>query len=247
MSLGSLIYIVGYTMLGYFAGPVVLGLFETLHLPLGLLGSGGPLLGLLVALILVRRGLPHPLPRPALRAWHRARVGLLAGLVATGGALLTLDLIVVVAGDLAWRLPDSLLAVAAGQLSQALAQDAAGGLLWLVVPMLAGVGWGGLYAAWAEPRLIGPDALRGIVFALLPCLVTVGLLAPLLAQVVDVTHVAPVALLTEVVRQGFFGLILGLAYPVLRARHRPDRAHETQPPKTHRMRAAAAVPGGLPT
>ena len=168
MSVGSLIYIVGYTMLGYFAGPSVLGLFEALHLPLGLVGSGGPLLLLLAGLVLVRRGLPHPLPRPALRTWQRARVGLLAGLLATGGALLTLDLIVVVAGDLAWRLQESLPAVAARQLSQALPRDATGGLLWLVAPLVAGIGWGGLYAAWAEPRLSGPDAVRGLLFAFLP-------------------------------------------------------------------------------
>ena len=224
MSLGSLIYIVGYTMLGYFAGPAVLGVFEALHLPLGLVGSGGPLLVLIAALVLVRRGLPHPLPRPDLRPWQRARIGLLAGLLATLGALLTLDLMVVVAGDLAWRLPDSLPAVTAGQLAQALARDATGGLLWLVVPLVAGVGWGGLYAAWAEPRLKGGDAVRGLLFAFLPYLVGGALLAPLLAQVADATQVAPVALLTEAGRQAFFGLILGLAYPVLRARHGPNRA-----------------------
>ncbi len=243
MSLGSLIYIVGYTLLGYFAGPAVLGLFEALHLPLGLVGSGGPLLLLLAGLVLVRRGLPHPLPRPALRTWERARVGLLAGLLATGGALLTLDMMVVVAGDLAWRLPDSLLADAAGQLAQALARDATGGLLWLAVPLIAGVGWGGLYAAWAEPRLMGPDAVRGLLFALLPFLVDGGLLAPLLAEVADVTHVAPVALFTEAVRQGLFGLILGLAYPVLLARHHPDRAIEpldARPPDTRRVHVAVS-------
>ena len=222
MALGSLIYILGYTLLGYFAGAAVLGLFEALHLPLGLLGSGGPLLLLLAVLVLIRRKLPHPLPRPALGTWHRMRVGLVAGLLATAGALLTLDLTVVIMGDLAWRLPNSLPADAAGQLSQALARDATGGLLWLAVPMVAGVGWGGLYAVWAEPRLSGPDARRGLIFAGLPFMVGGGLLAPVLAQVVDATHVAPVALLTEAVRQGFFGLILGLAYPVLRARHRPD-------------------------
>jgi membrane protein DedA with SNARE-associated domain len=224
MSLGSLIYIVGYTLLGYFAGPSVLGLFEALHLPLGLVGSGGPLLLILAGLLLVRRGLPHPLPRPALTTWQRARVGLLSGLLATGGALLTLDLLVVVTGDLAWRLPDSLLADAAGQLAQALARDPTGGLLWLAVPLATGIGWGGLYAAWAESRLTGPDAVRGLLFALLPFLVGGGLLAPLLTQVGDVTHVAPVGLLTETVRQGFFGLILGLGYPVLRARQHPDYA-----------------------
>jgi membrane-associated protein len=187
MSLGSLIYIVGYTMLGYFAGPAVLRLFEALHLPLGLVGSAGPLLLLVAGLILVRRGLPHPLPRPALQPWQRACIGLLAGLLATLGALLTLDLMVVVAGDLAWRLPNSLPSVAAGQLAQALARDPTAGLLWLVVPLVAGVGWGGLYAAWAEPRLNGPDAVRGLVFAFLPYLVGGGLLAPLLAQVADAT------------------------------------------------------------
>src|ERR1041385_6623703 len=226
MSLGSLVYIVGYTMLGYFAGPAVLGLFEALHLPVGLIGSGVPLLLLLAGLILVRRGLPHPLPRPTLRTWQRARVGLLAGLLATLGALFTLDLMVVIAGDLAWRLPDSLFANTAGQLGLALTGDATSGVLWLVVPLLSGIGWGGVYAAWIEPRLRGPDAARGLSFAFVPYLVSGGLLAPLLAQVADVTHVAPVALFAEAVRQAFFGLILGLAYPVLRARHPSNYALE---------------------
>jgi hypothetical protein len=144
------------------------GLFEALHLPLGLVGSGGPLLLLLVGLILVRRGLPHPLPRPALRTWQRAHMGLLAGLLATLGAVFTLDLMVVVAGGLAWRLPGSLLADAAGQLARALARDARSGLLWLVVPVEAGVAWGSVYGAWTESRLAGPDAARGLLFAFVP-------------------------------------------------------------------------------
>jgi hypothetical protein len=47
----------------------------------------------------------------------------------------------------------------------------------------------------------------------------------------DTTHVAPVALFTEAVRQAFFGLILGLTYPVLRARHATDLSPKvcTQP------------------
>jgi membrane protein DedA with SNARE-associated domain len=231
MGLGSLIYIVAYTMLGYFAGPAVLGLFEALHLPIGLVGSGGPLLLLLAGLILVRRGLPHPLPRPALRTWQRLRVGLLAGLLASLGALWTLDLVVVVAGDLAWRLPDSPLAVASAQLAQALARDATGGLLWLLVPLVIGIGWGAVYAVWAEPRLPGPDAARGLLFAFVPYLVTGGLLAPLLVQVTDAAQVAPVALFAEAMRQAFFGLILGLAYPVLRARHASNRVLEPLSPR----------------
>jgi hypothetical protein len=98
-------------------------------------------------LILVRRGLPHPLPRPLLRASQPLKVGLVAGLLASFGALWTLDLVVVVAGDVAWRLPDSLPAVAAAQVAQALTRDATGGLLWLVMPVLAGVGWGAQIAS----------------------------------------------------------------------------------------------------
>jgi membrane protein DedA with SNARE-associated domain len=224
MALGGLIYIVGYTLLGYYAGPAVLGLVEALHLPVGLLGCGLPLLVLFGGLLLIRRGLPHPLPRPALGAWRRARVGLVAGLVASGGALLTFDLIVVLTGDLAWRLPNSDLAEIAGQVSDALVHDATGGVLWLALPLFAGVGWGAVYAVWAEPRLRGPDVLRGLTFALVPLVVDALVLAPVLTQIQDATRVAPVALLTDVVRQACFGLILGLAYPVLRARHQPDAA-----------------------
>jgi hypothetical protein len=130
---------------------------------------------------------------------------------------------VVIAGDLAWRLPESLLADAAGQLARALTRDATGGVLWLVVPLITGVGWGGVYAAWIEPRFRGADPVRGLVFAFVPFLVSVGLLAPLLSEVQDLTHVAPVAVFAEVVRQAVFGLILGLAYPVLRARHPSNR------------------------
>jgi len=226
MALGSLMYIVGYTMLGYFAGPAVLGVFEALHLPIGLLGSGGPLLLLLAVLILVRRGLPHPLPRPILRTWQRLRVGLVAGLVASLGALWALDLMVVVAGDLAWRLPDSLPAVAAAQLARALARDATGSLVWLVTPLIAGIAWGGVYGVWAEPRLPGRDAVKGLLFAFVPYLVSGALLVPVLAQVTDAGHVAPVALSADAARQAFFGLILGLAYPVLRARHPSNHADE---------------------
>ena len=220
MSLGGSIYIVAYTMLGYWAGPAVLRVIERLHLPVGLVGSGLPLVLLVMGLVLIRRRAAHPLPRPRLRSWHRAQVGMLAGAVASASALLTLNVVVVVAGDLVWRLPNSALAEAAGRLSIALAGDTAGGLLWLVVPIITGFAWGACYGTWAEPRLRGPDAVRGLL-ALLPFAVGAGLLAPLLAQVQDLTRLAPVALLTEAARQACFGLTLGLAYPVLRARQRP--------------------------
>jgi membrane protein DedA with SNARE-associated domain len=238
MTLGGLIYIVGYTLLGYFAGPAVFGVIEALHLPVAMIGSGGPLLLLVGALILIRRGLPHPMPRPYLRPWHRARVGLVAGVLASAGALLTLDLVVVLTGDLAWRLSDSLLAQVIGELSRALARDATGGVLWLAGPLIAGVGWGAVYAVWAEPHLRGPDAVRGLVFAFVPFVVGTVLLAPLLTQMRDAMQLAPVALITELARQVCFGLILGLGYPVLRARHRGDRSISSAPRAKDDLQAA---------
>ena len=138
MSLGGLIYIVGYTLLGYFAGPAVLGVVEALHLPVGLLGSGVPLL---VLIALFRRP-----PRTAASA---AAPGLTPGIARASAWWLARwppgrgadpRRLVVITGDLAWRLPGRLAEIA-GQLSIALARDATGGVLWLVVPLVAGVGW----------------------------------------------------------------------------------------------------------
>ena len=197
MALGGLIYIFGYTLLGYFAGPAVFGLIEALHLPVAMFGSGVPLLLLVGALILIRRGLPHPMPRPYLRPWHRARVGLLAGILASAGALLSLDLVVALTGDLAWRLPDSL-SGADHQRALAYARARRNGRHCVAGgPLIAGVGWGAVYAVWAEPRLPGPDVVRGLLFAVVPFVVGSVLLAPLLTQMRDAMQLAPVALLTE--------------------------------------------------
>src|SRR5438094_3338940 len=43
MSIGALLYILVYTLLGYFLGPPVLTLLEKVHIPFGLLGSLVPL------------------------------------------------------------------------------------------------------------------------------------------------------------------------------------------------------------
>jgi len=79
-----------------------------------------------------------------------------------------------------------------------------------------------------EPHLPGPDVVRGLIFALVPFTVGGVLLAPLLTQMRDAMQLAPVALLTEAARQLCFGVILGLGYPVLRARHRPETSPQSR-------------------
>src|SRR5690242_19205288 len=88
------------------------------------------------------------------------------------------EVVAVITGDVTWRLPESLPAEAAGQLSSVSARAATGGPLWLVVPIMAGLGWGALYAVWAEPRLARTDAVGGLAFAVAPLLLDARLLAP---------------------------------------------------------------------
>src|SRR5919202_4272305 len=59
MSLGALLYIVVYTLLGYFLGPPVLRLLEQVHIPFGLLGSLVPLTLILFWTYRARQGLPR--------------------------------------------------------------------------------------------------------------------------------------------------------------------------------------------
>ena len=57
LGLGSLLYILLYTLLGFFIGPVVLDAIEGIHVPIGLLGSLVPLVILCVWVVRARRGL----------------------------------------------------------------------------------------------------------------------------------------------------------------------------------------------
>src|ERR1700716_1275684 len=84
MSLGALLYILVYTLLGYFLGPPVLTFLEKIHIPFGLLGSLVPLSLILLLTYRARQGLgrrtatPFPLHRE-----QQLRAGALAGGLAT--------------------------------------------------------------------------------------------------------------------------------------------------------------------
>src|SRR5581483_2485676 len=70
MAIGALVYIAGYTLLGFFAGPAVLAFLEHVDLPLSALGALGALSVLLLWLGRARRAL----------ARRRAAMGGVAGL-----------------------------------------------------------------------------------------------------------------------------------------------------------------------
>ncbi len=85
----------------------------------------------------------------------------------------------------------------------------------LFVP--AGSAWAITYAAWIEPRLHGPDWLRGMAFSILPTGISRLVVLPLvgagpLGLWVDVGSVLVAG---ELVRHAVYGVALGLTYPML--------------------------------
>src|SRR5579884_1049310 len=80
MSVGALIYIVVYTLLGYFLGPPVLRLLEQIHIPFALLGPLVPLAVIVVWTVRARRALARRAAAfvPALERDQRLRAGAIA-------------------------------------------------------------------------------------------------------------------------------------------------------------------------
>src|SRR5438067_2696276 len=59
--------------------------------------------------------------------------------------------------------------------------DLAGSNLYAVAGLhfFIAIGWAALYGCWAEPRLTGPGWLRGMIFSLLPAIMSILALLPL--------------------------------------------------------------------
>ena len=93
-----------------------------------------------------------------------------------------------------------------------------------VLFFLTGLLWAIPYALWAEPRLRGPDWLRGLTFAVLPTIVSWLVALPAL-------RAGPLGLGLgaglvpaggELVRHLLYGAALGLAYPLLVVAREPS-------------------------
>src|SRR5690242_16163548 len=104
MSLGALLYIVVYTLLGYYLGPPVLNLFEKIHIPFGLLGSLVPLTLILWWTFKVRQDIgKRPASFPAPDRDAQLRAGALAGLLATIASTLLINVAINLAGGIAFN------------------------------------------------------------------------------------------------------------------------------------------------
>lgn len=224
MALGALGYILIYTLLGYFFGPPILMVLEEVHFPFGLLGSLVPLALILWWTFRTRQGIgKRAITAAAVDRRQELRDGALAGGVATIASALLLNVVINLAGNIAFNAPGTLVERTAARLAFAFARDVEP--VWLIVAVPAflavGVVWGALYPIiglhWL-PRW-WPDWLEGVVYALLPLLSSLLIAMPLLGLgFVGVGVTGPVAVSGELIRHIAYGALLGLLYPVFRAR-----------------------------
>ena len=228
LALGALLYILLYTLLGYFLGPTVLDVLEGIHLPLGLLGSLIPLVLIIVWVARARRGLhlAEQTEASVVDRRHRWRDGAVAGGLATVVSTLALNVLVHATGDLALLAPGDLIEHARARLAVLALVRVIGPVLILAAApafMAVGVLWGAVYAEWVEPRLHYPDWLSGLSFALLPLSVALVIVLPVLDRPgSELGALGPLAAASETVRHLVYGAALGLIYP-LRLARLPER------------------------
>jgi hypothetical protein len=224
MSLGALLYILVYTLLGYFLGPPVLRLLEAVHIPFGLLGSLVPLTLILWWTYRTRQALgKRAVGSQAVEREAQLRAGAVAGLLATITSTLLVNVLINLAGGLAFNAPGTIVEQTAARLAFALARDVQPVLLFVAVPAYLAVGvlWGAFYGLWAEARLPAawPDWLKGLIFAGGPLLVSLVMVMPAIGMgFLGVGATGPVAFVGELIRHASYGALLGLLYPIFRAR-----------------------------
>lgn len=227
LSLGALLYILLYTLLGYFVGARVLAFMEQVDLPLGVLGSIALLVAMAIWIARAHRALvlrPHPEVAGRIDPRHRLRDGAIAGALATVVSTLVMNILVHLAGDLALLAPGDLIARTAVRFNAITLARAVGPvLLVLAAPayIVVGILWGAVYALWVEERLHFPDWLKGLVFVLLPLASALLVVLPILGLTsVGFASASLLIAAGESVRHVVYGVVLGVTYP-LRLLQRP--------------------------
>jgi len=80
--------------------------------------------------------------------------------------------------------------------------------------VLGGLGWAILYAVVAEPRLVGPGWLQGLVFAVVPAVLSVIVFLPLVGGGVfgSAFNAGPLPTLGSFILHAVYGVVLGELY-----------------------------------
>jgi membrane protein DedA with SNARE-associated domain len=247
MALGAFLYLAFYTLLGYFFGPRILHLLESIELPLGLVLSAGLLAALAYWTVRIGRAPTPPPTCPELR--ERLWAGAASGLVGSLISALLANVLIHVLGLLAFQSPGRALFELARVVGQEMGRSPGFVAAWLLIPALLGVGagLGALFGAWLGNSSYSRGPLRGALFALLPLACSLLVALPLVgAGPAGLSlGVGPIPAAGELIRHVVFGLVLGTVYPALaRPRARRGYSAASQPPPTeaHPQPAAAQSP-----
>jgi membrane protein DedA with SNARE-associated domain len=216
VALGAMIYVAACLTIGYIFGDAIVRLVGSLVFPLGVLEPALGLSILLLWLVRTRRATPHLVARGRLSRASRVRVGALAGALAIAGSTMLVNMLVYVVVPVAAN-------SARGVRGIGSVLTSSGGpgaiLLLLLDSVLCGIALGILYAV-DDGRLVAQwsDWLRALAFAAVPFLSVMLVLLLAISQS-DSSSTAWLALgFVELIRWGAYGVLLGLTYPVLRAR-----------------------------
>src|SRR5438046_708036 len=140
MALGALVYILVYTLLGYYLGPPVLDFMERLHIPFGLLGSLVPLTLILWWTWRTRQGLVRRTATLPVDREQQLRAGAIAGGLATIASTLLMNVVINLAGNIAFNAPGTLVEQTAARLAFAFARELQPMLLFVAAPAYLAVG-----------------------------------------------------------------------------------------------------------
>jgi membrane-associated protein len=221
LAVGTLVNSSFWMGIGFYFGPGIIAALHGPELTTHLLVSV-MLLTLLVLLTWQIRRTVLPGRRAAAFGAGRGRkieAAVLAGLLAMVETATVQIIVLAVFTELPTSLPErALLAMVSlsgaghGILPSPLTAPVAG---LLFVP--AGIFWAIVYALWIEPRLRGPDWLKGTVFSIVPTGISWLVILPSLgAGPLGLwLDVGPVLAASELVRHAVYGLALGLTYPML--------------------------------
>lgn len=82
------------------------------------------------------------------------------------------------------------------------------------VNLVVGIVWAAIYAAYAEPRLQGPGWRKGLVFAILPCVISLVVVLPVLGAGFfgSLLGAGPLAGFGAIVLHAIYGFVLGETY-----------------------------------
>jgi len=221
MALGAAIYLSFFVALGYYLGPqaieVILGPLFSLRAILTIVTF--VLLGALFLRLYRRVGQVEPLSQNPERELGWAETAAIAGVVATVEMAMGINLVLYALGAAGLLLPEVILL----RFVQEAAIRRGGGtpdtivLLFLLI-LLAHIGYALLYARWGVRLLPGPMWLEGLLFAILPFLISVLVVLPLMgAGVLGLgLGAGPVPAAGELIRNALFGVGLGITHALIR-------------------------------